>query len=86
MLLKISCAHLVAVCTLFPQVEEFRPYIPLIAALRSSGMRDRHWDDLSAELRVRVKPDPSFTLATVSRLNLLARLDVVQKVRVHVRV
>lgn len=26
------------------QIEEFRPYIPLIQGLRNPGMRNRHWE------------------------------------------
>jgi len=26
------------------EIEEFKPYIPLIQGLRNPGMRQRHWD------------------------------------------
>ena len=26
------------------QIEDFRPYIPLIQGLRNPGMRNRHWE------------------------------------------
>lgn len=28
-------------------IDEFRPYIPLIQALRSAGMKARHWDEIT---------------------------------------
>lgn len=27
-------------------IDDFRPYIPLIVALKSPGLRDRHWDQI----------------------------------------
>lgn len=31
------------------QIEEFKPYIPLIQAIRSPGMRQRHWEQFQSE-------------------------------------
>jgi hypothetical protein len=33
------------------QVEAFREVAPLAAALRAPGMRQRHWEQLSAQVR-----------------------------------
>ena len=29
------------------QVDEFRPKVPLMVALRKDGMKERHWMDIS---------------------------------------
>lgn len=29
------------------QIEEFRPKVPLLLALRKQGLRDRHWNQIS---------------------------------------
>lgn len=47
------------------QVEEFKPYIPLIQGLRNPGMRIRHWDLLSKELGFSVQPKVSTSVADV---------------------
>jgi len=38
------------------QVEDFKPYIPLIQGLRNPGMRIRHWEMLSKDLGFSVQP------------------------------
>jgi dynein heavy chain, axonemal len=62
------------------QIEEFKPYIPLFLSLRCAGMRDRHWDDLTAELHVRLRPDETFTLKKVIKMKLLDHLDTIRRV------
>mgnify|MGYP000067473068 CR=1 FL=1 len=62
------------------KVDEFKPHIPLVIALRNPGMRDRHWDDLSAQLGFPLKPDDSFTLTHVFKLALHEHIDLITKV------
>ncbi|XJO76015.1 hypothetical protein BDV3_006595 [Batrachochytrium dendrobatidis] len=62
------------------EVEEFKPYLPLIQALRNPGMRDRHWDRLSEELNMNLHPDASFTLTNLLNMKLLDRVDLISKV------
>ena len=33
------------------EMEDFRPFMPVVTALRNPGMRDRHWDELSSTLK-----------------------------------
>ena len=61
-------------------MDEFKPYLPLIQALRNPGMRDRHWDRLSEDLGRQIQPDPSLTLTDVLKMDLLVRVDVITKV------
>ena len=44
------------------QIEDFKPNIQLIQALRNPGMRNRHWEMLSEELKIpiRLKKDLNF--------------------------
>ena len=51
------------------QVEDFKPYIPLIQGLRNPGMRIRHWDMLSKDLGFAVQPKVKFVV--FKRLSLL---------------
>ncbi|KAH8941010.1 hypothetical protein BDL97_14G015200 [Sphagnum fallax] len=66
--------------TIRQQVGEFRPYVPLIAALRQPGMRDRHWDQISTALEMDVHPTEAFTLTTAINMGLLHHLEAIQEV------
>ncbi|KAI8896128.1 dynein heavy chain and region D6 of dynein motor-domain-containing protein [Globomyces pollinis-pini] len=62
------------------EMEEFKPNVPLIQALRNPGMRERHWENLSEELQLKVKPDGNLTLTDLLKMNLLDRIDTITKV------
>jgi len=61
-------------------IEEFKPFIPLIQALRNPGMRQRHWDQLSGELGVKIYPKSSLTFSKCLEMKLQDRIDVIAKV------
>ena len=44
-------------------LDEFKPHLPIISALRNPGMRERHWAKLSAEAGEPIVPDSGLTLA-----------------------
>ena len=48
--------------TIKEQLDNFRPQVPLLLALRNRGMRDRHWDDLSSQLGFPLHPGEKFSL------------------------
>lgn len=62
------------------QVGEFKPFVPLIAALRQDGMRDRHWDQISNTLALDVHPSEQFTLTSAIDMGLLDHLKSIQEV------
>lgn len=43
-------------------------------------MRDRHWEQLSQQLNMPLKPDKDFVLAKALDLHLMDHLDIIQKV------
>lgn len=51
-------------------------------ALRNPGLRDRHWDQLSASLGVDLHPDESFTLETAAQMRLLDHASLKELMRV----
>ena len=51
-----------------------------VQALRLSGMRDRHWEQLSEQLSMPLKPDKDFVLSKALDMHLMDHLDVIQKV------
>ena len=44
------------------EVDEFMPFVPVVVALRTPGMRPRHWDALSDKLGIDLHPDATYTL------------------------
>lgn len=42
--------------TILAQVNDFRPQIPLIMALRNPGMQQRHWEEISSRIGFDVFP------------------------------
>lgn len=62
------------------EMDEFKPYLPLIQALRNPGMRERHWERLSEELSMRLRPDATLTLTDILKMNLLERVEHISKV------
>ncbi|KAK3247674.1 hypothetical protein CYMTET_42830 [Cymbomonas tetramitiformis] len=62
------------------EVEEFRKYCPLITALRSPGMRDRHWEKVTEEIGIDLHPDEKFTLTKALEMGLMDHLEPITKV------
>ncbi|XP_045153350.1 dynein axonemal heavy chain 1 [Echinops telfairi] len=62
------------------RVEEFKPYIPLIQGLRNPGMRNRHWEELSQEININVRPKANLTFARCLEMNLQEHIDSISKV------
>uniref|UniRef100_A0A803TP24 Dynein axonemal heavy chain 1 n=1 Tax=Anolis carolinensis TaxID=28377 RepID=A0A803TP24_ANOCA len=62
------------------KIEEFRPYIPLIQGLRNPGMRNRHWEILSEEIKINVKPKANLTFARCLDMKLQDHIESIAKV------
>jgi len=56
--------------TLKERLDTFKPNLPLIAALRNPGMRDRHWTKLSTEVGEHIYPDVSLTLKYLLEIDI----------------
>ena len=56
--------------TILKEVAAFVPHLPLIIALRQKGLRERHWEAISAKSGKKVQPDDAWTLSTVFELKL----------------
>lgn len=65
--------------TMRAQLQEFQQHIPLITALRNPGMRDRHWERLTAACGFYVKADATFSLKRGLQLGLPAFLGQVRR-------
>lgn len=67
------CAELKA------RLARFETNLPIVAALRNPGLRDRHWKDMSEDLGFAVKADAEFSLARAVQLGLHEHIDVLEK-------
>lgn len=52
------------------EIEDFRPYIPLIQGLRNPGMRGRHWAMLSERTGIKVVAKSNLTFSHCLELGL----------------
>ena len=57
------------------QIDEFRPKVPLLSALRKNGLRDRHWRQISDKVGFEVYPDADFTFNQALSMNLMKYSD-----------
>ena len=62
------------------EVNAFRPMLPMLIALRTPGMEDRHWEALSERVGVSVVPDENFTLTWAQDNDLPAQLESINKI------
>lgn len=46
--------------TIKQEIDQFKPKVPLMVALRKKGMKDRHWEQISERVGFTVKPDEGF--------------------------
>ncbi|XP_060831781.1 dynein axonemal heavy chain 1-like [Bombus pascuorum] len=52
------------------QMDEFKPYVSLIQALRDPGMKDRHFEQLSAQTGIQMALKPSITFKSLLMLGI----------------
>lgn len=52
------------------QIDEFKPFIPLIQALREPGMKDRHFEQLSAQTGILMALKPAITFKSLLILGI----------------
>jgi dynein heavy chain len=63
------------------ELEDFKKYLPLILALRSPGMRERHWTQISEEIGIVIPhDDPEYTLTKVLEDGLPDHMEAIVKV------
>ncbi|CAF4566002.1 unnamed protein product [Rotaria socialis] len=66
--------------TVKSQIEDFKPSIPLIQALRAPGMRNRHWEELSELVKMPVRPKKDLTFSKCLDMGLQKYIDMISKV------
>jgi len=53
------------------EVEAFKIYVPIAVALRTEGLKDRHWEQISTACGIQVKPYEGFTFQHIMDMKLL---------------
>lgn len=66
--------------TIKNQVNDFRPEVPLLVALRNPGMRERHWEMIQTQLKIELMPIEEFSLERVLAFNLKNSQDLIFKI------
>jgi dynein heavy chain len=46
-----------------------------MVALRKKGMTDRHWNEVSQKINLRIEPTPGFTFSKVLEMGLMKNLE-----------
>lgn len=62
------------------KIDAFKPIVPLAVALRKDGMKDRHWDQISSESGIEVRPDEDFSLQKLIDLGLTEHVAICDEV------
>uniref|UniRef100_A0A8C3EP56 Dynein axonemal heavy chain 1 n=1 Tax=Corvus moneduloides TaxID=1196302 RepID=A0A8C3EP56_CORMO len=62
------------------KMDDFKQYVPLIQGLRNPGMRSRHWEMLSSQIKADVELEPSMTFGHCLELNLQDHMESILKV------
>lgn len=58
------------------QLDEFKPKVPLMVALRKKGMQQRHWTQISQKVGFEVVPTEGFTFNKVLEMGLMKHSEV----------
>ncbi len=58
------------------EVEEFKPFVPLALALRTEGMKERHWNAISEKVGFKVEPFEGFTFNNCIEMDLHKFTDI----------
>eukprot|EP01012_Entosiphon_sulcatum_P008694 TRINITY_DN14772_c0_g1_i1.p1 TRINITY_DN14772_c0_g1~~TRINITY_DN14772_c0_g1_i1.p1 ORF type:complete len:4302 (+),score=681.03 TRINITY_DN14772_c0_g1_i1:35-12907(+) len=62
------------------KLEQFKPLLPLLHALRNPGLRDRHWKRISGKVGETIKPKDDMTLNNFLALNLQNHMQDIQEI------
>ena len=62
------------------KVDAFGEYIPLISALRTQGLKERHWKTISEKIGIELRAEEQMTLANLLDLEVDKHLDEILEV------
>eukprot|EP01052_Picozoa_sp_SAG31_P011054 SAG31_NODE_617_length_13514_cov_13.659858_2_plen_4275_part_00 len=71
----------IAICEkLKAEVDDFSQHLPLITALTTPGLKEKHWDKISENIGISLKPTPELTLNELNKLEVAKHLEEIEKV------
>jgi len=62
------------------EVTDFKPYVPMAVAMRTEGMKDRHWEAISNKVGFQVKPYEGFTFQHILDMDLYKFTEEIQDI------
>jgi dynein heavy chain len=62
------------------KIEAFRPYLPVITDLKNPGMKDRHWEELTLRLKIKLTRHLQMTMNELIEQNIMDHKDVIAEV------
>lgn len=62
------------------EVEAFKIYVPMAVALRTEGLKERHWTQISNAVGFEVKPYEGFTFQNILDMNLYKFSDEIVEI------
>ncbi|XP_032896217.1 dynein heavy chain 3, axonemal isoform X1 [Amblyraja radiata] len=64
------------------KIEKFKPHLPIISTICNPGIKERHWEEISAIVGFEVKPHEETTLQEMLEIGLEKFLDKLEEVGV----
>ncbi len=62
------------------KIAEFAPNVPMLCAMLTDGMKDRHWAAISEAAGVEVKPYEGFTVKNIQSMNLIKHTEIIETI------
>jgi len=62
------------------EIDEFRPKVPLMVALRKKGMKERHWQQISDKVGFTVQPEEEFTFSKALDMGLMKNVEEIVEI------
>jgi len=62
------------------KIAEFAPNVPMLCAMLTEGMKDRHWAAISEAAGVEVKPFEGFTVKNIQSMNLIKHTEIIETI------
>lgn len=62
------------------ELDDFMQHVPLVVALRNPGLRERHWQKLSAAAGIAITADSSFSLSVALQIRLNDHMKLVDEI------
>ena len=66
--------------TIQEKIAAFAPSVPMLCAMLTEGMKDRHWEAISEAAGMEVKPYEGFTIKNIQNMNLIKHTEAIETI------